>query len=102
MLAPEFSLSGGLYDAGSRLSLTLSAEPGATIYYTLDSSTPDPSAVGGASFTPDPRLDGVSGEYRTFVYSGPILLNETSVVRAISVKDGQLSSMVETQTYLMA
>ena len=101
MLAPEFSLSGGLYDAGSRLSLTLSAEPGATIYYTLDSSAPDPSAVGGASYTLDPTVKNRSNRYQTYVYAGPISIDNTTVVRAVAAKNGQMTSLVETHTYFV-
>ena len=101
MLAPEFSMPGGMYDAGSRLSLTLSAEPGATIYYTLDCSTPDPAAVGGATYTLDPMVKDRTNRYQTYVYTSPIMIDSTTVVRAVSAKNGQLSSYVETQTYFV-
>lgn len=101
MTKPVFSAQGGIYPAGEVISLTLTADPRATIYYTLDSSTPDPSAVGGARYTPDPEVSFYDGSYGTLVYSGPITITKNTVVRAITVLDGQMSSMVETQTYLV-
>ncbi len=100
--APVFSESGGLYEAGTVLSLSLSCEPGATVYYTLDASEPDPSEISGHSFPVDPEFSSVvSGQTRTYRYSGPITIDKTTVVRAIAAKDGQLSSLVETQTFFI-
>ena len=100
MLKPTFSVQGGMYPANQHFNVALSAEPGATIYYTLDSSTPDPAAVGGIVYTPDPEVS-VNGRYETFVYTDPIPVTQTTVIRAIAVKDGQLTSLVETQSYLV-
>ena len=97
---PSFSMPGGLYESGKTFELTLSCEPGATIYYTLDCSTPDPAKLGTSTYTVDPQFTRyVSGTTETLKYTGPIKLNETTVVRAVAAKDGQLSSLVETQTY---
>ena len=76
---PAFSVSGGLYGAGETLSLELTAEPDAIIFYTLDCTDP----------TTESR-----------VYNGPITLNGNTVVRAVAVRRGSLDSYVATQTYL--
>ena len=101
MTTPVYSVSGGLYAEGETITLTLSAEPGATIYYTLDSSTPSKSAVGGASYTPDPKLTDRDGKYQTYIYNGPIQISSTTVVRAVAEMSGQMSSIVATQTYFV-
>jgi len=99
---PAFSQTGGLYAAGETITLTLSAEPGATIYYTLDCSEPSPENIGGKTFTLDPRItENRSDRYETFEYTGPITITDTTIVRAISMKNGQLPSLVNTQTYFM-
>lgn len=59
----------GVYDGVEGMSLELSA--GGTIYYTLDGSAPTESSQ---------------------VYSAPIPLDATTVVRAINVEDGKLAS----------
>lgn len=58
--------------------VTMSAEAGASIYYTLDGSTP-------------------TAETGT-VYSGPVTLTKTTTVKAVAVKDGVTSS-VTSRTY---
>ena len=57
--------------------VTMSAEAGATIHYTLDGSTPTAAST---------------------VYSGPVTLSETTTVKAVAVKDGVTSS-VTSRTY---
>lgn len=57
--------------------VTMSAEAGATIHYTLDGSTPTAASA---------------------VYSGPVTLSETTTVKAVAVKDG-VSSSVTSRTY---
>lgn len=57
--------------------VTMSAEAGATIHYTLDGSTPTSAST---------------------VYSGPVTLSETTTVKAVAVKDGVTSS-VTSRTY---
>ncbi len=101
--SPTFSVSGGLYPAGSSFTVELTADAGATIYYTLDSSTPSADALGGKSFTLDPRLEGsgISDKYITYKYTGPIEISETTVLRAIAVRDDALDSLVATQTYFV-
>ena len=58
--------------------VSMSAEAGATIHYTLDGSTPTASTG--------------------TVYSGPVTLTETTTVKAIAVKDG-VSSSVTSRVY---
>ncbi|MBQ6647023.1 MAG: lamin tail domain-containing protein [Clostridia bacterium] len=102
MDAPSFSQPGGLYPAGTVLTLNLSCEPGATVYYTLDASEPNVGDLNGHTFPVDPEFSSVvSGQTRTYRYSGPITIDKTTVVRAMTVKDGQLNSQVATQTYFV-
>ena len=74
----EFSLDGGEISSGQLLILT--AEEGAKIYYTLDGSIPTSSDI---------------------VYENPIELDASRSVRAIAIADGQLPSIVKTQTYII-
>jgi len=74
-----FSWPGGLYD--SPITLELTAENrSATIYYSLDGSVPTESSL---------------------VYSGPIYLNATKVVRASSIETDALESPIMTNTYIV-
>ncbi|MDI9382948.1 MAG: lamin tail domain-containing protein [Verrucomicrobiota bacterium] len=76
---PEFSHDHGFYDAP--FSLTLRTDtPGATIWYTLDGSTPKAQT--------------------STQFSTPIPIAGTSVVRAIAVLDGYEPSHVKTASYL--
>lgn len=74
---PAFSDEGGVKT--SSLELTLTAPEGSTIYYTTDCSTPTTAS------TP---------------YTGPISIAENTVVRAIAVRDGYLTSTTATRTYI--
>lgn len=60
--------------------LTVTLQSGSTIYYTTDGTTPTTSS---------PR------------YTGPITLNQTAVVKAVSVREGQWDSPVAQYTYLL-
>jgi hypothetical protein len=73
-----FSLEGGEISGDQQLELT--AEDGARIYYSLDGSVPT-------------RSDKL--------YVGPIELTTTRTVRAIAIVEGQLPSVVTTQTYIV-
>lgn len=75
---PIFSVT-SLY-CTEKFNLTISAEEGAQIYYTSDGSAPEASSK--------------------LLYSGPISIKKNTVIRAIAVKDGYLSSNVVTYTYL--
>ena len=73
-----FSTDGGMM-GDEPIDVTLTAEEGATIYYTLDGSEP------GAS---------------SYVYTGPIAISQTTVVRARAVCADMLDSYVTARTYV--
>ena len=72
----RMSVSGGLMSEA--ISLELASSEGAAIYYTTDCSTPTTSST---------------------LYTGPIAISSTTVVRAAAFRDGYLSSYVTTQSY---
>lgn len=76
---PHFSVPRGLYSPG--FSLHLSAEPGAVIRYATDGG--EPSSNNGA------------------VYSGPIDISRTTILRAAAFKSGQLPSEIVTHSYFI-
>jgi hypothetical protein len=76
--APAFSVARGFFDAPFEVSL--SANDGASIRYTLDGATP--SVVSGT------------------LYSGPILIETTAIVRAVAYSGPNAVSAVATHTYL--
>ncbi len=71
---------GGCYDGVDALDVTLSAAPGAEIRYTLDGSVPDTDSA---------------------LYTGPVRLEETGVLRAVAYERDALPSRVLTQTYFL-
>jgi hypothetical protein len=75
----KFSKDRGFYDQPFQVRIT-NDTAGATIRYTLDGSAP--TATAG------------------LVYTGPITISTTSVLRAAAFKTGYQSSDVDTQTYL--
>lgn len=75
----KFSVDRGFYTVPFTVSIT-SATAGAEIRYTTDGSPP--SAVSG------------------HLYTGPISIRRTTVLRAVATKPGLLPSDVDTQTYL--
>jgi hypothetical protein len=75
----QFSVKRGYFTASFPLAIT-SLTPGATIRYTLDGSTP--SATHG------------------LIYTAPLTISSTTVLRACAVLDGWESTDVDTQTYL--
>ena len=75
---PTFSISGGFYNGSQQINL--SAENGASIYYTTDGSYPT---------------------MQSSVYQGALTIDKTTVVRARALEDGKLLSRVNTQTYLI-
>ena len=74
---PTFSPEAGLYTTAQTVEISCETE-GATIYYTLDETTPTTSSS---------------------VYSAAIEISETTTVKAIGVKDGMDNSNVATATY---
>src|SRR6185503_5471732 len=75
----DFSIRHGFFDQPISVVLSTST-PGASIYYTLDGSTP--SATNGT------------------LYANPIGISATKVVRAVSVVAGGQAGIVQTETYL--
>jgi len=73
-----FSVEGGLFDNGERITLTLSAPAGHTIYYTTDCTDPDQNSN---------------------VYTGPLTLDSTTIVRTAVYANDKLPSIITTQTY---
>ncbi len=74
---PAFSLAEGEYEGSATVEITCATD-GATIYYTLDGSTPTTASA---------------------VYDGAITLTESATVSAIAVLDGYNDSEVATATY---
>ena len=75
----KFDHDRGFYDAAFDVAIT-TATPQARIYYTLDGSAPTETA--GA------------------LYTGPIHISATTVLRAAAFKNGYEPSNIDTQTYL--
>ena len=73
--APTFSVGTGTYN--SVQTVTITAEDGATIYYTLDGTAPTTAST---------------------VYSSALTINETTTLKAIAVKD-EVSSAITSATY---
>jgi len=80
--APTLSQYGGQVDPGFQL--TIGAQSGAAIYYTLDGS--DPRAIGGAAVGT--------------LYTGPISLSETAELKVRALKGGVWSPLVKAQFYV--
>ena len=77
---PAFSAAAGMVSKGTQLTVTTATE-GATIYYTLDGSTPTSSSN---------------------VYSGYIQINGTHTVKAIAIKENYIDSEVMSAAYTVA
>ncbi len=74
---PEFSIDGGWFGQPVELEM-YSSLPGAKIYYTQDASLPDSSS---------------------FLYSAPVRINSTTVIRSIAYHKDYLPSKVHTRTF---
>lgn len=75
----KFSRDRGIYDAPLEVVISCST-PGAVIRYTTDRSLPGPT--------------------QGRVYDGPIPIQQTTVLRAVAIRDGWAPSNVDTHTYL--
>ena len=75
---PTFSPAAGVYTSAQNV--TISAEAGATIYYTTDGSTPSASST---------------------QYSGAISVSSTTTIKAIATKSGSNDSQVASATYVI-
>ena len=77
MATPALSPGGGTYT--SAVTVTLSdSTAGATIYYTMDGSTPTTASP---------------------VYSGPIMVTQTTTIKAMAAAGGMANSAVASATY---
>lgn len=74
-----FSVDRGIYDSPVSVAIT-TATPGAQIRYTLD--TTEPTATSG------------------MLYSAPIVISETTVLRAAAYQEGMVPTNVDTHTYI--
>ena len=75
----EYSVRGGLFKTGDVFQVELSAAPGSRIYYTLDCSDPDQSST---------------------LYTGPISISSTTILRTRVYQDGYMESYMDAQSYL--
>ncbi len=75
----QFSVDRGFFESPFSLTIT-STTPDAVIYYTFNSDEPGPG--------------------KGIVYTGPIAITNTAVVRARAFKDGWKASDVDTHTYI--
>lgn len=94
----SFTVEGGIFHIGDSVTVELSSSDGGDIYYTLDCSDPDPANFGGRTF--EAGRDDVNNHTVTYRYSGPITFSDNTVVRAVCVKDGLMTSVINTQSYL--
>ncbi len=76
---PVYSAMGGLYKSGDVLNVELSVPSGCQIHYTLDYT--------------DPTLDSP-------LYTGPIQISQTAVLRTRVYGEGYLESFMDSQSYL--
>lgn len=74
---PTFSPVAGTYSSAK--SVSISADPGAIIYFTTDGSTPTPSSA---------------------VYSAPLSVSANETIKAIATVSGYLQSAVGTAAYV--
>lgn len=76
---PEYSVTGGLYKTGDVLTISLSSAPGTRVYYTLDNTDPTETST---------------------LYTGPIQISETTILRTRVYGENYLPSFMDTQSYL--
>ena len=73
------SVTGGLFKTGDSFAVSLEAPAGSRIYYTLDSSDPTEGSM---------------------LYTGPIQISGTTILRTKVYRDGYMPSLTDTQSYL--
>src|SRR6185503_202530 len=78
LAVPTFGLAGGTFNTPQTVSLSASA--GASIYYTIDGSTPTTSST---------------------LYTGPVSVTQTRTIRAIAAASGMATSDVASATYTL-
>ena len=75
----SYSVAGGIFDEGEVITVELSAEPGALIFYTTDCSDPTKESL---------------------LYTGPITISSTTILRTRVYMDDSLESYMNCQSYL--
>ena len=75
----QYSVNGGLFSTGQNFSVTLSAPAGSRIYYTLDCTDPTEAST---------------------LYTAPIRVTGTTILRTRVYRDGYMESYMDTQSYL--
>lgn len=80
---PDFFIEGGTFDNPVNLSF-VNIPAGATIYYTIDGSEPNPDSTD------------------TFEYVSPVSIDTTTVIRARTYQPGYLPSKIVSNTYLIS
>ena len=76
---PVYSVQGGLYSTGDVLTVELSVPSNCQVYYTLDCTDPTQSST---------------------LYTGPITVSETTILRPRVYGEGYLDSFMDSQSYL--
>ena len=76
---PEYSVYGGLYKTGDTLEVSITADPGMRVYYTLDNTDPTESSN---------------------LYTQPITITQTTILRTRVYADSYMESYMDTQSYL--
>lgn len=95
--APSFSHEGGFYAGAFELALT--AQPGTTVYYTLDSSDP---TVESAKYSQPIHVYDPSGERNLHPeYTGEAPVDKCFVVRAVAVDSEGNTSDIITNSYFV-
>jgi len=79
LTTPTFSVAAGSYTSGQ--TVTISAPPGATIYYTTNGQQPTTSSS---------------------KYTGPVSVNSSEVVQAVAIENGYTDSFVATVNFQIA
>ncbi|MBQ1702546.1 MAG: CotH kinase family protein, partial [Prevotella sp.] len=78
MAQPPFSQPHGLYDGGS-ISVSITSDEGAEIRYTTDGSEPNAGST---------------------LYTNPLQITKTTILRAVEVRDGAVNSSIATASYI--
>lgn len=76
---PEYSVYGGLYTTGDTLEVSINVDPGMRVYYTLDNTDPTQSST---------------------LYTSPITITQTTILRTRVYADNYMESYMDTQSYL--
>ncbi len=78
MAQPHFSQPHGLYDGGS-ITVSITSDEGAEIRYTTDGSEPNAGST---------------------LYTNPLQITKTTILRAVEVRDGAVNSSIATASYI--